>query len=79
MVSFRKSPDFSIIRESLKQAHGWLQFQGEVFWKLENKVLLQQQPFRDMVAATGGKGFINKPLVADDVLQTVDKVLKGVQ
>ena len=63
----------------MKQAHGWLQFQGEVFWKLENKVLLQQQPFRDMVAATGGKGFINKPLVADDVLQTVDKVLKGGQ
>jgi len=38
-----------------------------------------QQSSLEMVKAAGGKGFINKPLVADDLLQTVDRVLKGDQ
>ena len=38
-----------------------------------------QESSRDMVKAGGAKGFINKPFVADDVLQTVDRVLKGGQ
>ena len=38
-----------------------------------------QQSSRDMVKARGAKGFINKPVAVDDVLQTVDQVLKGEQ
>lgn len=38
-----------------------------------------QESSRDMVKAGGAKGFINKPFAADDVLQTVDRVLKGGQ
>ena len=38
-----------------------------------------QQSSREMVKAAGAKGFINKPFVADDVLQTVGQVLKGGQ
>jgi two-component system, chemotaxis family, chemotaxis protein CheY len=36
-----------------------------------------QQSSRDMVKTAGAKGFINKPFVPDDVLQTVGQVLKG--
>jgi len=38
-----------------------------------------QQSSREMVKTGGAKGFINKPFVADDVLQTVGQVLKGGQ
>ncbi len=38
-----------------------------------------QQSSREMAEAGGAKGFINKPLVADHVLQIVDRVLKGGQ
>ncbi len=38
-----------------------------------------QQSSREMVKTAGAKGFINKPVVVDDVLQTVDRVLKGGQ
>jgi two-component system, chemotaxis family, chemotaxis protein CheY len=38
-----------------------------------------QQSSREMTKTGGAKGFINKPYVADDVLQTVDRVLKGDQ
>jgi len=36
-----------------------------------------QQSSREMVKAAGGKGFVNKPFVANDLLKTVDEVLKG--
>jgi len=36
-----------------------------------------QKSSHEMAATAGAQGFIEKPFVADKVLQTVDTVLKG--
>ena len=74
-------PDLTLLDLTMSGMHGF-----EVLEKLremdpEAKVIVAtadiQKSTHDMAAARGGQGFIQKPFVADNVLEAINNVLKG--
>jgi len=74
-------PELTLLDLTMEGIHGF-----EVLEKLREidpgaKVIVAsadiQKSTREMAAAKGGQGFVQKPFKADKVLETVDSVLKG--